>query len=163
MSYRPFLSPPSFYLSFPPKPPITADEYISNVNRVEIVNDASPTIAASADPWIAKLRSSRRYAVEETLLRVSWLDAGGRWRMAHASAINISEMGMAFQLPEAPPVLSRVRLRSDKHGLMGKGLVRHCQPLGADYLVGIEFTGSLRWQAPDDPVVEPIPLSDSPE
>src|SRR2546421_7827139 len=124
---------------------------------------ANLTIASSLDAWIAKLRGSRRYTVETTLLRVSWLDVNGLWRMSYAPAINISEMGIAVELPEAPPVLARVRLRSDKHRLMGKGLVRHCEPLRTHYLVGIEFTGSLRWQAPQDSVFEPIPLSDCPE
>jgi hypothetical protein len=55
-------------------------------------------------------------------------------------------------------LLSRVRLETDKNELLGHGKVRYCRPMGTEYIIGIEFTDSLHWRAPDDPVTEPIPL-----
>jgi hypothetical protein len=66
---------------------------------------------------------------------------------------------MAVQLPEAALLLSRVRLESGRGELLGYGKVRYCRPMGAKYIVGIEFTGSLHWRAPEGPITEPIPLT----
>jgi hypothetical protein len=107
------------------------------------------------------LRQHRRYTVENTLLRVAWLDVNGALKMAHdARVLNISEGGIAIELPEAALLLSRVKLQSDKHKLLGQGAVRHCRRQGSKYIVGIEFTDGLRWRAPEGEVTEPIPLSD---
>src|SRR5262245_54155648 len=87
------------------------------------------------------LRQHRRYAVENTFLRVAWLDTNGSLKMAHdARVLNISECGIAIELPEAAQLLSRVKLQSEKHGLLGQGAVRHCRRVGTKYVVGIEFT-----------------------
>ncbi len=80
--------------------------------------------------------------------------------MAHdARVLNISECGIAIELPEAAQLLSRVKLQSEKHGLLGQGAVRHCRRVGTKYVVGIEFTDGLRWHAPEGDIAEPIPLS----
>ena len=106
------------------------------------------------------LREHHRYAVAETTLRVIWLDANGDLKMENfARPIDVSETGMAVELPEAALLLSRIRLESDKGELLGQGKVRYCQPNGAKYIVGIEFTDSLRWRPPEGPITEPIPLS----
>ena len=106
------------------------------------------------------LRQHHRYAVENTFLRVAWLDTSGALKMAHdARVLNISEGGMAIELPEAAQLLSRLKIQSDKHHLLGQGAVRHCRRIGTRYVVGIEFTDGLRWQPPDGDITEPIPLS----
>jgi hypothetical protein len=107
------------------------------------------------------LRRSRRYAVNGDTLRVSWLGLNGQLKVVQqARVLNVSEEGMAFELPEPAQLVTRVKLHSDKHKLLGEGAVRHCQRMGSKYVVGIEFADGLRWRAPDDPVVEPISLSD---
>jgi hypothetical protein len=107
------------------------------------------------------LRRSRRYNVEGAFLRVSWLDVNGGLRMAqHSRVLNVSEDGMAFELPEAAQLGSRVKLQSDKYRLLGEGSVRHCRRIGAKYVVGVEFVDGLRWKAPDGEVTEPVSLSD---
>jgi hypothetical protein len=116
-------------------------------------------------PWngssvkIEEQREHRRYAVAGTFLRVTWLDANGDVRMEDgARAIDVSERGMAVQLPASALLLSRVRLESREGDLLGHGKVRYCRARGPVYMVGIEFTGALRWIAPEGPVSEPIPL-----
>ena len=107
------------------------------------------------------LRRSRRYAVEGTTLRVSWLGPSGSLKMVHdARVLNICEDGMAFELPEPAQLLSRVKLQSDKHRLLGEATVRHCRHVGSKYIVGVEFVDALRWRAPEEPVTEPITLSE---
>jgi hypothetical protein len=107
------------------------------------------------------LRRTRRYEVDNAMLRVSWLGLNGSLKVAHnARVLNISEEGIAFELPEAAQLVTRVKLQSDKHRLLGEATVRHCRREGSKYIVGVEFTDGLRWRAPDDSVLEPIPLSD---
>src|SRR3989475_1738041 len=107
------------------------------------------------------LRRSRRYTVDGATVRVSWLGLSGTLQVIHnARVLNISEEGMAFELPEPAQLVTRVKLQSEKHKLLGEGTVRHCRRVGSKYLVGVEFSDGLRWRAPDDSVLEPIPLSD---
>src|SRR5712692_7592072 len=106
------------------------------------------------------LREHHRYAVAETFLRVIWLDSKGDPKIENlARPIDISETGLAVELPEAALLLSRIRLESDKGELLGQGKVRYSRPKGSKYIVGIEFTDSLRWRPPEGPITEPIPLS----
>jgi hypothetical protein len=106
------------------------------------------------------MRRHRRYAVDSGVLQVSWLDTSGKLKMARTKAINISEGGMAIELPEGAMPLSMIRFRSDRYKLMGSGAVRHCHRVGSKYIVGIEFSEGLRWMAPEGEVQEPIPLCD---
>ena len=107
------------------------------------------------------LRRSRRYTVDGATIRVAWLGLNGTLQVVHhARVLNISEEGMAFGLPEPAQLVTRVKLQSDKHKLLGEGTVRHCRRVGPKYVVGVEFADALRWRAPDDSVLEPIPLSD---
>jgi len=106
------------------------------------------------------LRRVRRYAVDGTL-RISWLGVTGSLMMLnHARVLNICEDGLAFELPEPALQGSRVKLQSDKHRLLGEASVRHCRREGAKYVIGVEFVDGLRWKAPEDPVSEPIQMSD---
>ena len=107
------------------------------------------------------LRRSRRYAVDGDTLRVSWLGLNGELKVIQqARVLNVSEEGMAFELPEPAQLVTRVKLQSDKHKLLGEGTVRHCRRVGPKYVVGVEFADDLRWRAPDDSMIEPVPLSD---
>jgi hypothetical protein len=107
------------------------------------------------------LRRSPRYAVDGETLRVSWLGLNGSLNMVqHSRVLNISEEGIAVELPEPAQLASRVKLEGEKHRLLGEGTVKHCRRSGARYVVGIEFADGLRWRAPDGPITEPIQLSD---
>src|SRR5882672_10830856 len=104
-------------------------------------------------------RRTRRFAVEAGILEVAWLDKTGKMRTTRTQALNISESGMAIQLPEeVMPLL--VRFESQKFKVKGAGTVRYCRRLGSKYIVGVEFTEGLRWVAPTEDVPEPIPFCD---
>ncbi len=107
------------------------------------------------------LRRSRRYAVEGETVRLAWLGLNGTLKtLPHARVVNISEEGIAIEIPEPAQLVSRVKLQADKHRLLGEGTVRHCRRVGSKYVVGIEFVDGLRWRPPAEPVIEPITLSD---
>jgi hypothetical protein len=105
------------------------------------------------------LRRDRRYAVDSGVLQVSWLDISGRMQTARTRALNISETGMAIELPEAAMPLF-IRFQSDKYRVKGVGSIRYCRRAGTKYIVGLEFGKDLRWTPPENDVPEPIPLCD---
>jgi PilZ domain len=107
------------------------------------------------------LRRSHRYAVGGETMRVSWLGLDGMVKMVpHARVLNVSEGGIAVEIPEPAQLLSRVKLQADKHSLLGEGSVRHSRRAGVQYVIGVEFVDGLRWRPPEEPVTEPISLSD---
>jgi hypothetical protein len=106
------------------------------------------------------LRHHRRYALDAGTLKVSWLDLQGAMKMARTRGLNISEGGIAIELPEAALPLSLVRFQSDRFNLRGAGYVRHCHRAGAKFVVGLEFAEGLRWTPPEVEPTEPISLSD---
>jgi len=106
------------------------------------------------------MRRHRRYALDTSVLQVFWLDTSGKMKMTRTRALNISECGMALELPEAAMPLSMIRFQSDRFKLMGSGAVRHCRRAGTKFIVGFEFTDGLRWRPPEGEVQEPISLCD---
>jgi hypothetical protein len=106
------------------------------------------------------MRRHRRYAVDAGVLQVSWLDASGAMKMARTRALNISEGGIAIELPDAAMPLSMVRFQSDRFKVRGAGSVRHCRRMGTKWIVGLEFIEGLRWTPPEGEVTEPIPICD---
>ena len=104
------------------------------------------------------LRRHRRYVVDSGILQVYYLDASGKMKVARTRALNVSEGGIAFELPEAVHPMSMIRFQSEKYKLFGSGAVRHCRRVGSKFVVGLEFTEGLRWTPPDGDVQEPIPL-----
>ena len=103
------------------------------------------------------LRGHRRYEVDSGILDVWWLDVSGRMKTARTRALNISETGIALELPEAAmPLL--VRFQSELFKVKGVGAVRYCRREGHKYIVGLEFKDDLHWRAPDEEVMEPIAL-----
>jgi hypothetical protein len=106
------------------------------------------------------LRKNRRYAVNGETIRVAWLGLNGTLKtVPHARVLNICETGISVEIPEPAQLLSRVKLEADKHNLLGEGTVRHCNRVGVQYIIGVEFVDGLRWRAPEEPVTEPISLS----
>jgi len=105
------------------------------------------------------LRRRRRYAVDAGALQVSWVNAAGNMETARTRALNVSEDGIALQLPSAALPM-RVRFQSHRFKLYGAGSVRYCRRTGAGYVVGVEFTEDLHWRPPQVDIPEPIPLCD---
>ena len=110
-------------------------------------------------PKPRELRRRRRFAVNAGALEVSWLDLTGKMKTTRTRALNISEDGIAIQLPEAAmPLL--VRFTSERYKFKGAGSVKHCRRVGWQYVVGLEFTEGLHWRSPVGEVPEPISLCD---
>jgi hypothetical protein len=106
------------------------------------------------------LRQHRRYALDAGSLKVSWLDVTGAMKMTRTRGLNISEGGIALELPEAAMPQSLVRFQSDRFNVRGAGYVRHCRREGSRYVVGLEFAEGLHWVAPAGDPPEPISLCD---
>jgi hypothetical protein len=106
------------------------------------------------------LRQHRRYALDAGPLKVSWLDVSGAMKMTRTRGLNISEGGIALELPEAAMAQSLVRFQSDRFNVRGAGYVRHCRREGSRYIVGLEFAEGLHWVPPPGEPTEPISLCD---
>src|SRR5258706_5750381 len=104
-------------------------------------------------------RRYRRYAVDAGILQVCWLDMKGKMRVTRTRALNISEEGIAIQLPE-PVMPLLVRFKSERFNVNGVGEVRHCERVAGQYVVGLQFSDGLRWRSPQEEVSEPIPVCD---
>src|SRR5262245_31191395 len=109
------------------------------------------------------MRRHQRYAVDSRVLQVCWIDSAGKMKMTRARALNISEGGMALELPEGALSLSLIRFESSRFQVRGSGAVRHCRRVGPKFVVGIEFSDGLRWRAPEGEVTEPISICDGGE
>ena len=105
------------------------------------------------------LRRHPRYAIGSGALQVSWLDTSGRMRTTKTRTLNVSEDGIALELPAAVmPEMTMIRFESDRFKVKGKGVVRYCQRIGKKFVVGVSFSGDLHWRAPAGDVRTPIPL-----
>jgi hypothetical protein len=122
------------------------------------------TITAVQTSWSAlrrkDLRNHPRYAVDSGIMQVSWLDLTGTMKMTRTRALNISEGGMAVELPEGAMLQSLVRFQSDRFKIRGQGIVRHCRRDGSRFIAGLEFTEGLRWRPPQGEIREPVPICD---
>jgi hypothetical protein len=61
---------------------------------------------------------------------------------------------LRIQTVQAIPAPIEVSLRALSLGLTGKGIVRYCRGEEGKYIVGLEFTGGLLWNPPDQTTVE---------
>ena len=75
-----------------------------------------------------------------------WKDRSGQEKFAKARSLDISERGMRIEVPEPLEKQAYVTLRSSALSLQGTASVRSCTRLGAKYLVGLEFSGGLKWK-----------------
>jgi hypothetical protein len=90
-------------------------------------------------------------------MQVSWVNKSGNMEMARTRALDVSEHGIALQLPEeAMP--ARVQFRSEWCIGTWTGIVRYCRRMPGKCLVGVEFDAGLQWRAPEVEAHRPIPL-----
>jgi hypothetical protein len=81
---------------------------------------------------------------------VMWRDSRGEDKFVQAKTLDICELGLRMQIPEALPRQTYLALSSSKLGLVGHASVRHCaRARGSQYTVGVEFTAGLRWLPKD--------------
>ena len=83
-------------------------------------------------------------------VKVMWRDLAGQDKFTHAKALDISELGLRLQMPEALPHQAYLGLNAAQLGLTGHASVRHCTRIrGAKFAIGVEFTAGLRWTPKD--------------
>ncbi len=90
-----------------------------------------------------ELRRHSRIALRSPV-RVTWQDRNGNSKFSLARTLDISEAGIRLELPEAIEAQKSIGIQSDRLGLSCSGLVRNCVRCGAKYLVGVEFSGTVR-------------------
>jgi len=91
------------------------------------------------------VRRDDRIPAEE-LIEVTWKDRYGQEKFVKARTLNVSESGMKIEMPEQLEKLAYVTFRSHALSLHGTASVRSCTRQGTKYLVGLEFSGGLRWK-----------------
>jgi|SRR5580692_8133758 hypothetical protein len=95
-------------------------------------------------------KGTRRHERSEhaDIVQVMWKDRDGGDKFANARTLDISELGMRIEIPEAVQERSFVSLRCDKLKLSGTASVRSCQRKGNKYQVGLEFSVGMKWKPP---------------
>ena len=83
----------------------------------------------------------------EADVRIFWQDGRGVTNHASGRCVNVSEAGMAIEVTEPLPLRTYVHFEIARPRFGGTASVRYCQRRGLKSLVGLEFSGSLRWTA----------------
>jgi hypothetical protein len=95
------------------------------------------------------LRRTSRQPCDQRIT-VVWRDTGGQEKFVQAKAVDICELGLRFEMPEALARQTYLTLGADKLGLRGTASVRHCTRIrGFRFVVGVEFSAGLRWTPRD--------------
>jgi len=73
-------------------------------------------------------------------VRLSWEDARGEPRFAHAKCVDVSEGGMRVEVPAPLKVGTRLSLNAERINISGAATVKHVQHHGARYIVGVALS-----------------------
>ena len=87
----------------------------------------------------------------EVLVELTWKDRMGQEKFAKARSLDVSETGIRVEMPEALEKQNYVTLRSNALSLHGTASVRSCVRKGTKYLIGLEFSGGLKWKPKSKP------------
>jgi len=98
--------------------------------------------------WEQKRRFPR-HAVEVPAW-VRWSGPDGYRFQTRCKVLEISQGGMSIQLHREIPVGTEVTFGVPRAELGGVALVRHCEPFGTGYRVGLEFVQVRCCEALDD-------------
>ena len=82
----------------------------------------------------------------DAAVQLSWTDRNGHETFANARLVDISESGMRVLMPEHLAEQTYVSFRAYQLNLQGTASVRRCRRQGTKYLVGLEFSGGLKWK-----------------
>jgi hypothetical protein len=72
-------------------------------------------------------------------VRLSWEDARGEARFAHAKCVDVSESGMRIESPTPIPNGARIQLNAERIKLSGTATVKHSIRYGSKYVLGVEL------------------------
>jgi hypothetical protein len=81
-----------------------------------------------------------------SIVELVWKDRLGNEKFTKARALDISESGMRVEVPEQISEGSYVTFRADELALHGRGSVKTCRGKGIRYVVGLEFSGGMKWK-----------------
>jgi len=101
-------------------------------------SDRAVAVAAGAMDQRIYLRSKITARID-----LSWQDPDGAKRHVESRGVNMSSAGALVLSPEPIAVRSAVSINSKELQLMGNATVRHCRARKSQFLVGLEFRGSL--------------------
>jgi hypothetical protein len=88
---------------------------------------------------IAERRRESRDALANPI-DIFWQDLDGLAQHSQGRCLDVSAGGLRVELSDPLPVPARIKFRVSGTGVEGTALVRHCQPKGAKYVVGAQFT-----------------------
>lgn len=84
-------------------------------------------------------------------VRVGWEDEQGHARVAYGRCFDISATGLGLEIEEALPVRGYVTFEVIPLGFRGTASVRFIRRKGLRNVVGLDFSGGLRWRPEDYP------------
>lgn len=79
-------------------------------------------------------------------VQLSWTDRSGTQKFASGRVIDVSETGLRVEMREPLEKQSYVSLRAEKIGLQGSASVRSCIKRAGSHVIGLEFSGGLKWK-----------------
>ncbi|HUJ51881.1 MAG TPA: PilZ domain-containing protein [Bryobacteraceae bacterium] len=90
----------------------------------------------------------RRHArvTMDSPVQVLWRDPSGTEMSVNGRTVDISEAGLCIKVPVPIEKGVYVGFNASKVPLRGTASVRSCRRQGVAYLVGLEFSGNLRWK-----------------
>jgi hypothetical protein len=90
-------------------------------------------------------RKHPRLPGNRAVVRASWLDTAGTLKLGQARLIDISEGGVALELPEPPQASSLIRFQCDRFRLYGMGSIRYVSGTRGRCVVGLQFAAGSGW------------------
>lgn len=83
-------------------------------------------------------------------VQITWKDRSGNAQVSRGRLVDVSEAGMRVEVSEPLEKLTYVTVRADGIGIHGTASVRSCVRKGLKHVVGLEFSGGLRWNPKPD-------------
>jgi hypothetical protein len=81
-------------------------------------------------------------------ISLTWTDSAGHPFARHGECLDISSAGLKVKLDSGIPSRTVVTVKSKELALHGSASVRSCVRTGVTYIIGLEFVGGMKWQAP---------------
>ncbi len=83
-------------------------------------------------------------------MHLAWKNQQGNEEYASGRTVDISEAGMRVDLSLPVKVGTYVNFRSENFSLHGSASVRSCVRKGSRHMVGLEFSGGMKWKPKAD-------------
>jgi hypothetical protein len=85
-------------------------------------------------------------AAKSVPVSIVWRDRTGADKFITGRSLDISESGMRVEVSDPVEKQTYVTLQSSPLGLHGTASVRTCTRKGLKYVLGLEFSGGLKWK-----------------